>query len=233
MNTHPLIGCVGCAPLCLLLARRVLDGLDWVSKARVGGRLRLPCTLDVLVRVLAAKAQLEGEMEAKDRPSVYSMGNFASAAAVYSMAFCGAFRPSEISVRDNQAKGYVSHPLCLKDVTVDRGQDGQPIRMIVWLPQRKNDQLGKKSDVVIGVTGHPVRASSDLHVYAIRSTADLPGDMFMLRKGNDCCRLSARLCEWRTTWTPGARRVKCFPPSLCSSRWTRPRARGWDSRTRC
>ena len=137
------------------MGRRVLDGLDWVFKAKNGGRLRLPCTLDVLVRILATKGRKEQTLPEDGRPSVYSMESFTMSAAVYTLAFCGAFRPSEISVRVNQAKAYTSLPLRIKHISIEFEDQARqrPVRLIIWLPKRKNDQLGEKSDVAVGLTG--------------------------------------------------------------------------------
>ncbi len=131
---------------------RVLAGLDWVLKAKVGGRLRLPCTLDVLVRILIKKWANESELAPDARPSIYSMKSTVMATAVYCLAFCGALRPSEVSVRNTATKGK-SSPLRIKDITVEY-LEGKPVRLVLWLPGRKNDQMGAKSDIAIGPTDH-------------------------------------------------------------------------------
>jgi hypothetical protein len=132
---------------------RVLDGLKWVAKATEGGKLRLPCTFDVLERILISKWTRELEKAKEERPSIYSMDSAVLASAVYCLAFCGCLRPSELSVRVNTGKRYTSLPLRLRDIKVDAQANGI-INLILWLPKRKNDQLGEKSDVSIGPTGH-------------------------------------------------------------------------------
>lgn len=132
---------------------RVIDGLKWVAKATEGGKLRLPCTFDVLERILIAKWTKELATAAAERPSVYSLDSAVLVSAIYCLAFCGCLRPSEISVRVNAGKQYTSLPLRLKDIKVDNQANGL-INLVLWLPKRKNDQLGEKSDVAIGPTGH-------------------------------------------------------------------------------
>jgi len=134
---------------------RVLDGLDWIFKAKVGKRIRLPCTLDVLLKVLQTKWAAEQALPTDQRPNLYSMKCTVTAAAVYSLAFVGALRPSEISVRRNDKKSYISNALKVRDLQVYM-KDGKPFSAILWLPKRKNDQMGEKSDVAIGRTGHDV-----------------------------------------------------------------------------
>ena len=136
---------------------QVLDGLDWLFKAKVGSRLRLPVTFDVLLKLLAIKRERLEALPAEQRPSVYSMSSYSMSRAVYSLAFCGCLRPSEVSVRNNQAKKYTSRALRMRDIRVSYASDGKPEHLILLLPSRKNDQLAdKKSDVAIGPTGHSV-----------------------------------------------------------------------------
>ena len=132
---------------------RVLDGLDWIFKAKVGKRIRLPFTLDVLVKLLQCKARRESALPLDQRPNIYSMDCTFTAAAVYSMAFVGALRPSEIAIRHNSKKGYTSHALRLRDLQVFM-KDDLPVSLILWLPSRKTEQLGDKCDVAMGRTGH-------------------------------------------------------------------------------
>jgi hypothetical protein len=134
---------------------RVLDGLDWIFKAKVGKRIRLPCTLDVLLKVLQTKGAAEQALPTEQRSHLYSMNSTVTAAAVYCLAFVGALRPSEISVRRNDKKSYTSNALKLRDLQVFM-KDGKPFSAILWLPKRKNDQMGEKSDVAIGRTGHDI-----------------------------------------------------------------------------
>lgn len=137
---------------------QVLDGLDYVKMAQDGNHARLPCTIDVVRSVLTKKLATAVELnEEGGAVSVYSLDSFRFAAAVYTFAFAGGFRPSEFTVRTNASKGYTSHPLKLKDLTLFTGQDGAPHSLIVLLPSRKTDQLGKKSDVVIGRVEDPSR----------------------------------------------------------------------------
>lgn len=137
---------------------RVLDGLDWIYKAKVGKRIRLPCTLDVLVKLLTVKWRNENALEPGSRPSIYSMSSVVMSSAVYTLAFLAATRPSEIAVRHNLAKKYTSLPLRLKDVRLFN-REGQPYALVLQLPSRKTDQLGEKSDIAIGLTGHPLVCS--------------------------------------------------------------------------
>ena len=130
---------------------RILDGLEWVKKAQEGNRVRLPCTIDVLRAVLAKKLSIATEKGEQDGAiSVYSLASFRMAAAVYTFAFGGGLRPSEFTVRVNEQKGYTSLPLKLKDLTLNTLGGDKPHSLVVMLPSRKTDQLGKKSDVVIG-----------------------------------------------------------------------------------
>jgi hypothetical protein len=162
---------------------RVMAGLEWIYLAHKGSRLRLPCTNQVLRRVVVAKAQAAEALPVADRPSVYSLQSPCFSAAVYSTAFCGGFRPSEISTRKNVLKGYTSLPLRLKDVSFNFDEYGEVLSVIIWLPHRKNDQAGIKSDVAIGRTGDVlVDCCTRLSEYLEERTAageKLTGDSFL------------------------------------------------------
>jgi hypothetical protein len=167
---------------------RVMAGLEWIYLAHKGSRLRLPCTDQVLRRVVVAKAQAVEALPEADRPSVYSLQSPCFSAAVYSTAFCGGFRPSEISSRKNVLKGYTSLPLRLKDVTFNFDEYGGVLSVIIWLPHRKNDQAGVKSDVAIGRTGDVlVDCCTRLSEYLEERTAageELTGDSFLFPVSN-------------------------------------------------
>ena len=136
---------------------RILDGLSWVEKAKKGGRLRLPCTLQVLRTVLETKVKNAVALdEESGKIGLYSMESWYMASAVYSFAFGGGFRPSEFTVRENEAKKYTSNALRLKDLSYNVTEEGVKQSLVVLLPKRKTDQLGEKSDVVIGRIGDPL-----------------------------------------------------------------------------
>lgn len=133
---------------------RVLDGLAWIAKAKDGNRVRLPCTLDVIRRVLFHKLQTEQAKGAQafGAGDLYSMASYHLACAVYSLAFTAGLRPSEIAQRQT-SKGTVSAPLRLKDIEIHQAPDGSVPSAVLYLPKRKNDQMGFKSDVAIGRVG--------------------------------------------------------------------------------
>jgi hypothetical protein len=138
------------------LLGQILVGLDKVKKAQDGGRVRLPCTIDVVRAVLAKKLSTAVEKGEEDGAvDVYSLESFLMAASVYTFAFAGGFRPSEFTVRVNGSKAYTSLPLRLKDLTLNTDAAGNPQSLMVLLPSRKTDQLGKKSDVIIGRVNDP------------------------------------------------------------------------------
>jgi hypothetical protein len=129
------------------------------QSARQERRIRLPMTASILSQIMKAK-RLEFSntlinMSSSTSESIYSMDNPVMSDAVYSVAFLGSTRPSEIAIRLTSG-GIKSEPLLVEHWVVrDAPADSAGTSFaILKLPMRKNDQKGERCDVVIGLTGH-------------------------------------------------------------------------------
>ena len=135
------------------LLKRCLAGFAWMDKCEKNGRLRLAMTFDITRDVLK-KAFDRVDLTQAHPQDIYDWRNPVLAAAVFSLGFCGIFRPSEFSVRKT-SKGPVSEPLLCEHFTT-QSPDAHPERITganVTIAHTKVDQSGVRSDRALGPTG--------------------------------------------------------------------------------
>jgi hypothetical protein len=131
---------------------QALDGLAKHEALSKVNKLRMPLYWSLLVRLLSSARARAGNQ--KYGPyTLFSMDCPLFKSVVYLLAFCGALRPSEISVR-RTSSGLVTPPLRVKHVRRERPTEHGGIdALVLRLMKRKNDQLStEKSEVVMGRT---------------------------------------------------------------------------------
>jgi len=131
---------------------QALDGLAKHEALSKVNKLRMPLYWSLLTRLLSSARARAGDQEYGPH-TLFSMDCPLFKAAVYMIAFCGALRPSEISVR-RTSSGLVTPPLRIKHARREHAtRHGGIDALILRLMKRKNDQLStEKSEVAMGRT---------------------------------------------------------------------------------
>ena len=142
---------------------QIWDGLERAQKAVKGGNIRLPMTFNLTGKTMQAKRRwLHQQGFSPDRMSIYSPDNPIFSEAVYSCMSVGALRASEAMVKTTSS-GTTTEPLRMKhwivhddafDIAAKEIKFSDDGYSTLSLPGRKNDQLGVRSSVVMGKTGH-------------------------------------------------------------------------------
>lgn len=140
--------------------QRALQGARYAEKARKkDGYYRLPITLQMLedmVRVVQQRAEWAEKNGEAPIPVASGMQCPIQRITMYLVAFYGALRPGELSLR-RYACGSTSTELRMKHLhrqQVHNPSTGKPLNMwTLFLESSKTDQLGTKSDIVLGETG--------------------------------------------------------------------------------
>ena len=147
---------------------RVLKGFKWIFHLTEKKELRRPLTMEVLEDGLAAVYRRHHQLKEEGKePSVYSLQNYYTLAAVCATAFQAMLRPGEVSVRTT-SKGVKTEPLRIKHHRwVFAAQDGERvIGESVLIPVSKTDQFGERLPVQLGLSG-------SAHVCATNRTGDM------------------------------------------------------------
>ena len=153
--------------------QRALQGARYGERADRGdGYYRLPITLQMLsamVRVALQRTARELEEGKEVTPVGGGLGNGVQRATMYVVAFFGALRPGEISLRTQRSNGLPSVQLRMRHVR--RMEVENPYtraRMGMWmlfLESSKTDQMGERSDIALGESGQELCPVQMLDVY--------------------------------------------------------------------
>jgi hypothetical protein len=147
--------------------QRALQGARYSERADRGdGYYRLPITLQMLAAMVeVALKRMNREREAgKVVPVGGGLEDGVQRATMYVVAFFGAMRPGEITLRTQRSNNQPSVQLRMKHIRrMDVVNPYTMKRMGMWslfLESSKTDQLGERSDIALGESGQdlcPVR----------------------------------------------------------------------------
>jgi hypothetical protein len=139
------------------ITNRALCGARYAESAVKGGYYRMPITLKVLIDILRSaerRAAAADTLTATDK----GIAGFPIRRAMYLLAFFGAMRPGEVSLRE-QKEGTMSLPLIFRYLQLSEVPNealGTVVRCVtLYLPSSKADRYGQRSDIAIGESGMP------------------------------------------------------------------------------
>ena len=135
--------------------RRVMRGIEYIQRAAKDGRVRLPITWSVLVRIIQSKWVWFDALPPAARPGIYSLKHPALSTALFCTAFFGCCRPGEVSVRTT-SHGIVTSPLLWEHCVFHDDRYGDGTREVVlYLPFRKSVQFDPtRCDIAFGEIDH-------------------------------------------------------------------------------